>query len=186
MGLDFHKNNQPQIILCQRGILKGTNSALLQSCCCCCSIAKLYPTCDPMNCQASLSFTISQSLLKFISIEQMMSSNHLILCCPLLLLPSIFPSLWVFSNMLALCFRWPTYWSFSFSISLSHEYSGLISCRTDRFDLSESSPTPQFKSISSLALSLLYVSTLTSIHDYWKKYIFDYMDLCWQNNVSAF
>ena len=96
MGLDFHKNNQPQIILCQRGILKGTNSALLQSCCCCCSIAKLYPTCDPMNCQASLSFTISQSLLKFISIEQMMSSNHLILCCPLLLLPSILPRIRVF------------------------------------------------------------------------------------------
>ena len=79
MGLDFHKNNQPQIILCQRGILKGTNSALLQSCCCCCSIAKLYPTCDPMNCQASLSFTLSWSLLRFMFIDSVTLSNRLIL-----------------------------------------------------------------------------------------------------------
>ena len=121
MGLDFHKNNQPQIILCQRGILKGTNSALLQSCCCCCSIAKLYPICDPMNCQASLSFTISQSLLKFISIEQVMPSNHLILCCPLLLLPSIFPRISVFSNESVLHNRWPKYWSFSFNTSPSND-----------------------------------------------------------------
>ena len=85
--------------------------------------------------QAYLSFTIKWSLLKLTFLESMMSSNHLILCCPLLLLPSIFPSLRVFSNMLALCFRWPTYWSFSFSISLSHEYSRLISCRTEKFDL---------------------------------------------------
>ena len=98
------------------------------------SCAQLFVT--PMDCSTPyLSFTIKWSLLKLTFLESMMSSNHLILCCPLLLLPSIFPSLWVFSNMLALCFRWPTYWSFSFSISLSHEYSGLISCRTDRFDL---------------------------------------------------
>ena len=136
------------------------------------SCAQLFVT--PMDCSTPyLSFTIKWSLLKLTFLESMMSSNHLILCCPLLLLPSIFPSLWVFSNMLALCFRWPTYWSFSFSISLSHEYSGLISCRTDRFDLSESSPTPQFKSISSLALSRLYGPTLTCIHDYWKNHGFD-------------
>ena len=85
--------------------------------------------------QASLSFTISQSLLKFMSIESVMPSNHLILCRPLLLLPSIFPSIRVFSKELALCFSWPKYWSFSFSINPSNEYSGLISFRTDWLDL---------------------------------------------------
>ena len=86
-------------------------------------------------CQASLSFTISLSLLKCMSIESVMPSNHLIICHPLLLLPSIFPSIRVFSNESALHIRWPKYWSFSFSISLSNEYSGLISFRTDWFDL---------------------------------------------------
>ena len=85
--------------------------------------------------QASLSITNSQSLLKLISIESMMPSNHLILCCPLFLLPSLFPSIWVFSNESILCIRWPEYWSFSFSISLSNEYSGLISFRMDWFYL---------------------------------------------------
>ena len=85
--------------------------------------------------QASLSFTISQSLLKLMSIESMMSSNHLILCRPLLLLPSIFPSIRVFSNESALRIRRPKYWSVSFSISPSSEYSGLISFRMDCFDL---------------------------------------------------
>ena len=85
--------------------------------------------------QASLSFTISQSLLKLMSIESVMPSNHIILYCPLLLLPSIFPSIRVFSNESALCIRWPKYWSFSFSISPSSEYSGLISLRIDWFDL---------------------------------------------------
>ena len=84
--------------------------------------------------QTSLSFTISQSLLKLMSIESVMPSNHLILCCPLLL-PSIFPSIRAFSNELALCIRWRKYWSFSFSTSLSKEYSGLISLRIDWFDL---------------------------------------------------
>ena len=84
--------------------------------------------------QASLSI-ISQSLLKLMSIEPVMPSNHLILCDPFLLLPSIFPSSRVFSNESALCIRWPKYWSFSFSISLSNEYSGLISFRIDWFDL---------------------------------------------------
>ena len=85
--------------------------------------------------QASPSITNSWSLLKLMSIESVMPSNHLILCCPLLLLPSIFPSIWVSSNKSALCIRWPKYWSFSFSISPSNEYSGLISFRIDWLDL---------------------------------------------------
>ena len=85
--------------------------------------------------QASLSITSSQSLLKFMSIESVMPSNHLILCHPLLLPPSIFPRIRVFSNESVLCFRWPKYWSFSFSISSSNEYSGLISFRMDQLDL---------------------------------------------------
>ena len=86
-------------------------------------------------CQASLSIIISQSLLKFMSIELMMPPNHLVPFCPLLLLPSIFPSIRVFSNESVLHIRWPKYWSFSFSISPSHEYSGLISFRIDWIDL---------------------------------------------------
>ena len=85
--------------------------------------------------QASLSITNSQSLLKLMSIESMIPSNHLILCNPLLLLPSIFPSIRVFSNESVFCIRWPKYWSFSFSISPSSEYSGLISFRIHWFDL---------------------------------------------------
>ena len=85
--------------------------------------------------QASLSFTISWSLFKLMSIESIMSSNHLILCRPLFLLPSIFPSIRVFSNQPVLCIRWPKYWSSSFSISPSNEYSGLISFRIHWFDL---------------------------------------------------
>ena len=85
--------------------------------------------------QASLSFTISRSLLKLMSVESVMPSNHLILCCPLLLLPSTFPSIRVFSNESILHVRWPKYWSFSFSISPSNEYSGLISFRINWFDL---------------------------------------------------
>ena len=84
---------------------------------------------------ASLSFTIFQSLLKLMSIESMMPSNHLILCHPLLLLPSIFPSILVVSNELTSCISWSKYWSFSFTISPSNEYSGLISFRIDWFDL---------------------------------------------------
>ena len=120
-------------------------------------------------CQASLSITKSRSLLKLTSIELVMPSSHLICCRPLFLLPSIFPSIRVFSNELALRIRWPKYWSFCFSISPFSEYSGLISVRMDW----ESSPTPQFKSINSLVLSFLYSPPLTSIHDYWKNHSFD-------------
>ena len=98
----------------------------------------MSPTlCDPMDCStpASLSFTIFRSLLKLMSIESVMPSNHLILCRPLLLLPSIFPRVRVFSNESVLPIRWPKYWSFSFSIRSSNEYSGLISFRIDWFDL---------------------------------------------------
>ena len=101
--------------------------------CCCCSVAKMCPAlCDPKDCSIPgfLSFTNSQSLLKFMSIELMMPSNYLILCHPLLL-PSVFPSIRVFSKKLALCIRWPLYWSFRFSISPSNEYSTLLSFRID-------------------------------------------------------
>ena len=97
--------------------------------------------CDSMDCstpgphQASLSITNYHSLLKLMSIESVMPSNHLILCHPLLLLPSVFLSIRVFSNESVLCIRWPKYWSFSFSISPSNEYSGLISFRMDCLDL---------------------------------------------------
>ena len=98
----------------------------------------------------------------------------------------------VFSSELALQIRWPKCWSFSFSISPSNEYSGLISFKVDWFDLlavrdsQESSPVPQFKSINSLVLQFLYGPTLTSVYDYWKNHNFDYTDLCWQSDVFAF
>ena len=134
--------------------------------------------------QASLSFTISQSLLKLMSVELVMPSNHLIFCCPLLLPPSIFPSIRVFSSEVALCIRWPKDWSFSFSISPSNEYSGLISLQSNGL-LSVFSSTTVWKHQFSV-LSLLYGATLTSVHDYCKNHSFDYMDLCWPSDVSAF
>ena len=129
--------------------------------------------------QASLSITNSWSSPKLMSFESVMPSSHLILCRPLLLLPSIFPSIRVFSNELVLHMRWPEYWSFSFSISPSNEHSGLVSFRMDWLDLLavqgtlKSSPTPQFKSINSSALSFLYSPTLTSIRDHWKNHSLD-------------
>ena len=99
------------------------------------SRVRLFATPSTAAHQASLSITNSRSLLKLMSIESVMPSNHLILCCPLLLLPSIFPSIRVFSHESVLCIRWPKYWSFSFSISPSNEYSGLISSRMDWLDL---------------------------------------------------
>ena len=130
--------------------------------------------------QASLSFTISQNLLNLMSIESVMPSNHLILCHPFLLLLSVFPSMRVFSNESALHIRWPKYWSFSFSISPSGEYSGLISFRIDWFDLCAVQGTLKtlLQHHSSKASILqhsafLYGATLTSIHDYWKNHSFD-------------
>ena len=131
-----------------------------------------------MNRTTPGSITNSGSPPKPMSIELVMPSNHLILCCPLLLLPSIFPSIRVFSNESALHIRWSKYWSFSFNIRPSSEHSRLI-FRMDWLDLlavqrsQESFPTPQLKSINSSVLSFLYSPTLTSIHDYWKNHSFD-------------
>ena len=129
--------------------------------------------------QASLSFTISWNLLKRMSTESVIPSNHLVICHPLLFPPSIIPSIRVFSNDSVLRIRWAKYWSFSFSVSPSSEYSELISFRMDWFDLlivqriHQFSPSPQFKSINSLMLSFLQGPTLTPIHDYWKNHSFD-------------
>ena len=129
--------------------------------------------------QASLSITSSRSLLRLMSVKSVMPSNHVIFCHPLFLLPSIFPRIRVFSNESVLGIRWPKNWSFSFSISPSNEYLGLISYRIDWLDLLavqvilESSPTPQFKSINSSALRLLHSPTRTSIHDHRKNHSLD-------------
>ena len=138
-------------------------------------------------CQDSLSITNCQSLLKPKSIELVMPSNHLIVCRPLLLLPTIFPSIRVFSNESVVRIRWPKDWSFSYSISPSNKYSGLIFFRIDWFDLladqgasQKFSPALEFKSINSLALSLLYGPSLPSVHDYWKSH-----SLYQQNDISA-
>ena len=137
------------------------------------SHVQLFVTPWTTVCQASLSITNSWSLLKLMSIESVMPSDHLILCCPLLLLPSIFPSIRIFSNESALRIRWPKYQSFSFKISSSNEYSGLISFRMDWFDLLAVQGTlksllQQFESINSSVLTFLYSPTLTFIHNYWK------------------
>ena len=123
------------------------------------------------TCQASLSFTISQSLLKLMSLESVMPFNHLILCCPLLLLLSIFPSIRVFSNESVLRTQWPKYWSFSFSISPSNP--SVVGSPSFMMDWKSPSPTPQFKSINSSALSFLFSPTLTTIHNYWKNHSLD-------------
>ena len=126
--------------------------------------------------QSSRSITSSRCLPKLMSIESVMPPNHLILCHPLLLPPSISPSIRIFSNESVLHIRWPKYWSFNFSISPSNEYSGLISLTMDWLDLLAVQGTlksllqQQFKSINSSALSFLYSPTLASIHDYWKNH----------------
>ena len=134
-----------------------------------------------------MSIINSRSPSKPMSIELVMPSNHLILCCPFLLLPSIFLSIRVFS--LALHIRWPKYWGFSFSISPSSEYSGLIFFRIDWFDLVAIQGI--LKSLlqhhsSKESILQLYSPTLTTIHDYWKNHTFAYTDLCQQSDVSAF
>ena len=143
------------------------------------SCVRLFATPWTAACQASLPITNSRSLLKGMSIEWVMPSNHLILCRPLLLLRSIFPSIRVFSNESVLHIRWPKYWSLSFSISPSNEYSGLISLRMDWLDLLAVQGT--LKSLlqhhsskaSILRHCFLYSPTLTSIHDHWKNHSLD-------------
>ena len=129
--------------------------------------------------QASLSIINSRSLLKLMSIESVMPSNHLILYRPLLLLPSIFPSIRGLSNESVLHVRWPEFWSFSFSISPSNENSGLISFRMDWLDLLATQGTLKsllqhhISKASKLQCSAFYSPTLTSIRDYWKNHSFD-------------
>ena len=143
--------------------------------------------------QASLSITNSQSLLKFMSIELVRPSSHLIFWCPLLLLPSIFPSFRIFFNESVLHTRWQKYWSFSFSISPSNEYMGLISFRMDCLDLvavqeTLKSPLQHHSSKASILWhsGFFMVKLSPSIHDYWKNHSIDWMDLYWQSNISAF
>ena len=161
----------------------------------CCSVAKSCLTlCDPMNCTTP-GFPVLHYLPEFAQTRVHWvsdPSNYLILCSPILLWPSIFASITIFWSELALHIMWPKYWSFSFRISPSNEYSGLISFRIDWFDLLtvqgtlKSLTTPQFKSINSLVLSLLDSPTLTFVYDYWKNHSFDCMDVWWQSDVSAF
>ena len=139
--------------------------------------------------QASLSVTSSRSLFKLLSIQSVMPPNRLLLCRPLLLLPSVFPSIRVFSSESVLCIRGPKFWSFSFSVSPSNEYSGLISFRMDWLDLLVAQGclkrTHHSSSILQRSASFV-VPTLTSIHDYWKNHSLDQTDFCWRSNVSAF
>ena len=156
--------------------------------CCCCWVTQSCPTLfeTPWTAahQASLSFTNSQSLLKLMSTESVMLSNHLILCCSLRLLPSIFPSIAVFSNDSLLPTRW--------HIGPSNEYSGLISFKIDRLEFLAVQGTLkrllQHHSLEALILwcSAFFMVQLTSVHTYWKNHSFGYMDLCWQSDIFAF
>ena len=155
------------------------------------SVAQLCLTlCNPMDCrrQASLSITNSRSLLKLMSTESVMPSNHLILFCPFLLPPSIFPSNRVFSKESVLHIRWPKYQSFSFSISPSNEYSGLISFRMDWFDLSVQGTLKSFLHHHSSKASIIWCSVffMVQLSCSYMIHTSDYMDLSWQRNVSAF
>ena len=147
-------------------------------CCCCCSITIMFNSLW-LHEQAPLSSTISLSLLKFKYSELIVLSSCLILCHSLVLLPSDFPSIKVFSNESALCIMWPKYWSFNFNISPSNECSGLISFRINWFHLlvvqgtlESLLPTPQFKSIG-IHHSAFFMVQLTSIWDYWENHSFD-------------
>ena len=159
--------------------------------CCCCLVAKSCLTlCDPWiaACQC---FIISWSLFKLMSIELVMLSNHFIPCCPLLLLPSIFPSMRVFSSESVLHIKWPKYWSFSFSISPSNAYSGLISFRIDWLDLGVQRTLKSLLQHNSSKASILQCSAFFIV-----QISHPYMTIgkntaltrwtCWQSNVSAF
>ena len=158
---------------CQPSMFWAAMSVQLLSC------VRLFVTPWTAAHQASLSITNSQRLLKLMSIMLVMPSNHLILCSPLLLPPSIFPSIRVFSNESALLIRWPKYWSFSFSITPSNEYSGLISFRMNWLDLLAVQGTLKIllqhhsSKASILWCSGFFTVQLSSIHDYWKNHSFD-------------
>ena len=143
-------------------------------------------------CQTFLSFTISQNLLKLMSIESVMSTNHLSLCSPLLLLSSIFPSIRVFSNELASCGQSIGASSSVLPMNIQGWFplglTGLIALLSKGLSrvFSSTNYGEEFENISSSVLRLLCGPILTSRHDYWKNHSFDYMDLCWQNDVSAF
>ena len=155
------------------------------------SHVQLFATPWIAACQASLSITNSQILLKLMSIKSVMPSNHLILCHPLLLLPSICPSIRVFSNESVLCIRWPKYWNFSFIISPSNE-DWIDFLRIDLFDLLAVQGLSKVFSRTTIRKHQFFSSqpslwfNSTSIYDYWKNHSFDYMDLCQQSDVSAF
>ena len=162
---------------------------------CCCSVAKSYlcfVALWTIACRAPLSYTVSWSLLKFMSVKSVMQSKHLILCRPLLLLPPILPSIRAFSNESALHIRWPKYWSFSLSTSSSNAYPRLISFRFDWFNplavqgtLKESAQASQFKSINSPA-STFFMVQHSQLYITTGKTIALTMNICWQSGVSAF
>ena len=151
---------------------------------CCCSVAKLCSTlCNPMNCNTPRFPVLHHllDLLKLMFIELVIPSNRLILCQPLLLLPSIFLSIKVFSNESPHCIKWSKYWSFSANVS--NEYSGLIFFRIDWFDLAVQGTLKSLLEHHNLKASVLWCSAffmvqLTFVHDYWKKHSFDYTDFC--------
>ena len=162
--------------------------------CCSCSVTQSYPTLvNPWTAapQAFLAFNISHSLLKLMSIELVMPSNHLILCCPLLLLPSIFPSIRVISNESALYIRWPKlefqlqHQSFQWIFRVDVLYDWLVWSPCFPRDFQESSPVPQFESVSSSALCFLHCPALTFVHDYWKDYSLDYVDISLVSKVMS-
>ena len=155
---------------------------------CCCSVSKLCPTlCTYMDCSTPgySSLTISWSLLKFISVELMMPSSHLILCHPFLLLPSVFPSMRIFSHEVSKILRFKLqHQSFQWIFKIDFLQGWLVCSLCSVKDSQESSLAPQFEDISSLVLSLLYGPTLISIHEYWRNYSFNYTALCRQSDVS--
>ena len=160
------------------------------------SVAQSCPTlCDPMH-RSTPGLPVHHQLPEFTETQVHRVSDAIQLSHPLpplLLLPSIFPSIRGFSKKSALHIKWPKFWNFSFNISPSSEYSGLISFRIDWIDLlavqgilKSLLQLLQFENTSSSALNLLYGPTLTFVHDYWKNHSFDYMDLCQQSDVSSF
>ena len=179
--VSFSLNQENTCVTCSESIIVQSLSPV-----------QLFVTPWTAACQDSLFFTISRSLLKLMSIEFSMPPNHLGLCCPLLLLPSIFSSITDFSNELALHMRWPNTGASASASVLPMNIqdwfplglTGWISLQSK--GLSRVFSTPQIESINSSVLSLLCGPALTSVHDYWKTHSFGYIDLCWQSNISLF